>query len=548
LAASVLELLLLAVTFRIAYVLDEAEFLRHIDAHMVFTAAVPERGMSCMSGTEIRTRVAPSPTGRPHIGTAYMALFNYAFAKSKGGKFVLRIEDTDRARSTRESEEAIYDALKWIGIPWDEGPDVGGPLGPYRQSERVDIYKKHCAYLVEKGHAYPCFCTAERLAELRKQQTEAKVPNPGYDGLCAGISKEEAVRRVAAGEQHVIRMKVPKEGECVFRDRIHGEVKIPWTKVDQQVLIKSDGYPTYHLAVVVDDHLMKITHVIRGEEWISSTPKHVLLYDYFGWQAPEFVHLPLLRNPDKSKLSKRKNPTSIVYYRDSGFLPEALVNYLGLMAYSMPDGKEIFSLSDMVASFDIGRISMGGPIFDLQKLTNFNGQYMRKMTPDQLLERARAWKVNEDTWRKIVPLAQPRLNRLSDLVPMSAFLFSDKVEYDPAALTSAEMDGNAAARLLKIAQWELERVAAWDRQAIQDVFSKVAEKENLKMKKLMAPFFVAMSGSAVSLPAFESMEILGRDMVVRRIQYALESLAAAGFELKGKRLQELESYYETTYR
>jgi glutamyl-tRNA synthetase len=224
------------------------------------------------------------------------------------------------------------------------------------------------------------------------------------------------------------------------------------------------------------------------------------------------------------------------------------VNYLGLMAYSMPDGKEIFSLSDMVASFDIGRISMGGPIFDLQKLTNFNGQYMRQMTSDQLLERAKGWKVNDDTWRKIVPLAQPRLNRLTDLVPISAFLFSDRVEYDVAALTSAEMDGNAAARLLKLAQWEIEKVGAWNRQSIQDVFTRMTEKENLKMKNLMAPFFVAMSGSAVSLPAFESMEILGRDLVVRRIQYALESLGAAGFELKGKGLKELESYYETTYR
>jgi glutamyl-tRNA synthetase len=476
-----------------------------------------------------------------------MALFNYAFAKSNGGKFILRIEDTDRARSTSESEQAIYEALKWAGIPWDEGPDVGGSCGPYRQSERLDIYKRHCAELVEKGHAYPCFCTAERLTELRKQQSAAKVPNPGYDGLCAGLSKDEAARRIAAGEPHVVRLKVPKEGECVFRDRIRGEVKIPWAQVDQQVLMKTDGYPTYHLAVVVDDHLMKITHVIRGEEWISSTPKHVLLYECFGWQVPEFVHLPLLRNPDKSKLSKRKNPTSIIYYRDSGFLPEALLNYLGLMAYSMPDGREIFSLSDMVASFDIGRISMGGPIFDLQKLTNFNGQYMRKMTPDQLMERARAWKVNEDAWRKIVPLAQPRLNRLTDLVPMSAFLFADKVEYDSAALITADLDLERTAKLLKIAQWALGRLPKWDRQSIQAVFSQMAEKEKLKMKNLMTPFFVAMSGSVVSLPAFESMEILGLDMVLRRIQYALETLASAGFELKGKRLQELESYYETTY-
>ena len=500
-----------------------------------------------MSDTETRTRIAPSPTGRPHIGTAYIALFNYAFAKSRGGKFILRIEDTDRARSTRESEDAIYEALRWAGIPWDEGPDVGGPHGPYRQSERLDIYKRHCGELVAKGHAYPCFCTAERLAELRKQQSAAKVPNPGYDGLCAGIPKDEAARRVAAGEPHVIRMKVPREGECVFRDRIRGEGKIPWVQVDQQVLLKTDGFPTYHLAVVVDDPLMRISHVIRGEEWISSTPKHVLLYQYFGWQAPEFVHLPLLRNPDKSKLSKRKNPTSVLYYRDSGFLPEAMVNYLGLMAYSLPDGREIFTLKDMIESFDIGRISMGGPIFDLQKLTNFNGQYMRKMTPDELLKRAEAWKVREDVWRKVIPLAQPRLNRLSDLVPMASFLFADKVEYAAAALTSEGVDGAKAARLLKIAQWECEKMPAWNLDSIKAVFARMAEKEDLKMKNMMTPFFVSLSGSAVSLPAFESMEILGRDMVVRRIQYALECLGAAGFELKGKKLDEVEKYYEGAY-
>jgi glutamyl-tRNA synthetase len=501
-----------------------------------------------MNGTEIRTRIAPSPTGRPHIGTAYIALFNYAFAKSNGGKFILRIEDTDRARSTRESEDAIYDALKWVGIPWDEGPDIGGPFGSYRQSERLDIYKRHCAELVEKGHAYPCFCTAERLTELRKQQSAAKIPNPGYDGLCAGISKEEANRRIAAGEPHVIRMKVPREGECVFKDRIRGEVKIPWAQVDQQVLLKTDGFPTYHLAVVVDDHLMRITHVIRGEEWISSTPKHVLLYEYFSWQPPEFVHLPLLRNPDKSKLSKRKNPTSVIYYRDSGFLSEALVNYLGLMAYSLPDGREIFSLNDMIDSFDIGRISMGGPIFDLIKLTNFNGQYMRKMTPAQLMERARAWKVNDDAWLKILPLAQPRLNRLTDLVPMAAFIFADKMEYAPTALISSELDGEKTVRLLKIAQWEFEKLPAWNLEAIKSAFAKISEKEVLKLKSLMTPFFVALSGSSVSLPAFESMEIIGRDMVLRRIQYAIEALATAAFELKGKSLKELESHYETTYR
>ncbi|MDD4737545.1 MAG: glutamate--tRNA ligase, partial [Kiritimatiellae bacterium] len=334
----------------------------------------------------VRTRIAPSPTGAPHIGTAYIALFNYAFAKKHGGQFILRIEDTDQTRCTAESERDIFDALRWAGLSWDEGPDVGGPYGPYRQSERTQMYREHAEILVEKGAAYPCFCTTERLNELRKQQTEAK-QMLGYDGHCASIPHEEAQRRIEAGEPHVIRMRVPEEGDCVVQDRLRGEIRIPWAQVDHQVLVKTDGFPTYHLANVVDDHLMGITHVIRGEEWISSTPKHVRLYELFGWEAPEFVHLSLLRNPDKSKLSKRKNPTSILYYRRAGIMPEALLNYLGQLAYSMSDGREEFSLEDLCSTFELDRVSLGGPIFDLGKLKNFNGRYIRALSPEALLEK-----------------------------------------------------------------------------------------------------------------------------------------------------------------
>ncbi|MCL5270273.1 MAG: glutamate--tRNA ligase [bacterium] len=306
--------------------------------------------------TEVRTRVAPSPTGDPHIGTAYQLLFDYAFARRHGGKCILRIEDTDQARSTRESEAAIFEALRWIGLEWDEGPDVGGPFGPYRQSERTEIYRDHCKILVERGHAYPCFCTPEELEALRRQAGEGDTPgrNP-----CAAIPPAEAARRIAVGQPRVIRMRVPAEGDCAMRDMLRGTIVIPWKTVDEQVLLKSDGFPTYHLANVVDDHLMRISHVIRGEEWISSTPKHLLLYEYFGWEPPVFCHLPLLRNPDKSKLSKRKNPTSIAYYRRAGFLPEALLNYLGLMGYIPPDGREMFTLAEMIGTFDITRVAHG---------------------------------------------------------------------------------------------------------------------------------------------------------------------------------------------
>ncbi|MBU4428210.1 MAG: glutamate--tRNA ligase, partial [Verrucomicrobia bacterium] len=363
-------------------------------------------------------------------------------------------------------------------------------------------------------------------------------------GHCESIPPEEARRRVAAGELHVVRMKIPADGECVFRDRIRGEIKIAWTGVDRQVLLKSDGYPTYHLANVVDDHLMGITHVLRGEEWISSTPKHVLLYKYFGWEAPEFAHLPLLRNPDKSKLSKRKNPTGILYYRDAGYLPEALNNYLGLMAYSMPDGREIFSFDELAATFDLDRVSLGGPVFDLQKLANFNGQYLRRMDVRALADRATSWKLNPSLWQRILPLVQPRINTFSELVPMTAYFFADQLHYPPAALITGDIDGLRTARLLKIAQWEIEKTAAWTSEVIKAIFIGMAEKETLKLKTLLMPFFVAITGAPVSLPLFESMEILGKDMVLRRLQYALEALAGQGFTIKGKELKQLEAVYE----
>jgi glutamyl-tRNA synthetase len=494
----------------------------------------------------VRTRVAPSPTGAPHIGTAYIALFNYAFAKHHGGSFVLRIEDTDQSRSTPESEQAIFDALRWVGIPWDEGPDVGGAHGPYRQSERFEIYRAHAATLVERGAAYPCFCTAQRLTELRTAQEAAK-ENIGYDGLCAGLAPAEVAARIAAGESHVIRLKVPDEGECVFTDRLRGEVRIPWQTVDDQVLVKSDGFPTYHLANVVDDHLMEITHVIRGEEWISSAPKHMMLYQAFGWTPPELVHMPLLRNPDKSKLSKRKNPTSILYYQRAGFLPEAVINFLGLMAYSPADGEETFTLQKMTEMFDIDRVSPGGPIFDLQKLTAFNGRYIRELSPPALLARLKEWMLNDEQWTDIVGMAQPRLNQLSDLVPMSSYLFADRIELTADDLTGCVPEPTRAAELLRLVQWEIEKTGPWDEDVIRAVFERVAELEELPLKKLLALFFVAISGRKVSLPIFQSMVVLGRDLSLRRLHYALDILAGAEVGLKGKKLKKFTKDYEYRY-
>ena len=492
--------------------------------------------------TEVRTRIAPSPTGTPHIGTAYIALFNLAFARRHGGSFVLRVEDTDRTRSTAESEREIVDALRWLGLNWNEGPDVGGPCAPYRQSERTDIYRRHVEELIEQGAAYHCFCTADRLRELRARQEAAKAPL-GYDGTCAALPTDDVRQRLADGEPSVVRMKIPAQGECVFHDRLRGEIRIPWTQVDHQVLLKSDGFPTYHLANVVDDHLMRISHVIRGEEWISSTPKHVLLYQLFGWTVPEFIHLPLLRNPDKTKLSKRKNPTSILYYRRAGFLPEALVNYMASLAYSMPDGREQFLLSEFCEQFDMDRVSLGGPIFDPVKLKRFNGRCIRELGTTDLLQVTKDWILNDEMWLRVLHCAKPRIETLSDLLPSTAFLFADELDYEASAILSAHESPEQILEWLKIAQWEFERSKTWDKEGVRSILEKLALTYDLPIKRFLPIFFIAVSGRAVSLPLFESLELLGREMSVRRLQYAVDKLARSGHTLSKKKLKELSTEY-----
>ncbi|MEF2600465.1 MAG: glutamate--tRNA ligase, partial [Fusobacterium mortiferum] len=311
---------------------------------------------------KVRTRIAPSPTGDPHVGTAYIALFNLAFANSNNGEFILRIEDTDQNRYTEGSEQMIFDALHWLGLNYAEGPDVGGEYGPYRQSERFHLYGDYAKKLVEQGGAYYCFCTQDRLDKLRERQ-KAMGKAPGYDGHCRSLTPEEIQAKLDAGEPYVIRLKMPYEGETIIHDRLRGDIVFENNKIDDQVLLKADGFPTYHLANVVDDHLMGITHVIRAEEWIASTPKHIQLYKAFGWEQPEFIHMPLLRNADRTKISKRKNPVSLIWYKEEGYLKEGIVNFLGLMGYSFGENKEIFSLQEFVDNFNIDKVSLGGPVF-----------------------------------------------------------------------------------------------------------------------------------------------------------------------------------------
>ena len=333
----------------------------------------------------VRCRIAPSPTGDPHVGTAYIALFNLAFARRHNGRFILRIEDTDQVRSHPDSEVAILKSLRWCGLQWDEGPDIGGDFGPYRQSERGGLYRQHADMLIASGDAYRCFCSRERLDEVRAAQKAAGL-DWMYDGHCRDANVELGATRAAAGEQHVVRLRMPTDGETVVPDALRGSVTYENIRVDDQVLLKSDGLPTYHLANVVDDHLMQISHVIRAEEWINSTPKHLRLYEAFAWQPPVFVHMPLLRNADRSKISKRKNPTSLEFYQRAGYLPEAFVNFLGTLGYSMADGREMFDLADFIAHFDFSRISLGGPVFDLLKLRDLNGKYIRAMPPATLAD------------------------------------------------------------------------------------------------------------------------------------------------------------------
>ena len=482
---------------------------------------------------KVRTRVAPSPTGDPHVGTAYVALVNYAFARRHGGEFILRIEDTDQVRSTRESEQAILDSLHWLGLSWSEGPDVGGEHGPYRQSERTAIYARYARELLDHGHAFKCFCTPERLEEMREAQRAAKQP-PHYDGLCLTYTREEVARREAAGEPFVVRLKVPAEGACVFDDALRGTISVEWKTVDMQVLMKADGFPTYHLANVVDDHLMEITHVIRGEEWISSAPKHLLLYSYFGWEPPQLCHLPLLRNPDRTKLSKRKNPTSILYYRERGYIAEALMNFLGILIDSRNDDPQLIGsplLDRIVEHFVLTNIALGGPVFDIPKLTWLNGQWMRHRTVDSFLQ------LLEDfgfTWpaavapgqrEHIAAIAMSRIETLADFGPAIDF-FSNRPEIARRDLELPKLTQDESRSALRSgidALLSLED-GQWDQAQIGERFKSAAVTLDMKFKDVARLFYVAITGSPTALPLFDDVEILGKQESLRRLENALEAL------------------------
>lgn len=489
----------------------------------------------------VRTRVAPSPTGDPHVGTAYIALFNLCFARAHGGQFLLRIEDTDQARSTPESEQTILDSLRWLGLEWDEGPDVGGEHGPYRQSERMELYGKYARQLVDEGKAFVCYRTSQELNELREARRAAG-NSTALKPSDLQLPEEDVARRRDAGDAYVIRMMVPEEeGACAVEDMLRGTIELDWSMVDAQILLKSDGMPTYHLANVVDDHLMEITHVLRGEEWINSAPKHKLLYEYFGWDMPQLCHLPLLRNPDKSKLSKRKNPTSIQYYQRMGFLPEALLNYLGRMGWSMPDDSEKFSLQEMMSQFDVQRVSLGGPIFDVEKLSWLNGMWIREdLDEKQLANRLVDWAYNEGNLMKVLPHAQKRMETLSDFAPLASFLVSGTLPITEVSFKSIKGKRDDIVKGMQFALWRLEAQRHWTRDNIWNDLKGIADATGTKVKDFLAPLFVAIAGSSASFSVVDSMEMLGPDMSRARIRHAIEVLGG----VSKKALKRLEKDYQ----
>jgi glutamyl-tRNA synthetase len=495
---------------------------------------------SNLSEAPVRVRIAPSPTGDPHVGTAYIGLINYIFAQQRGGKFVLRIEDTDRARFVATSEQEIFNSLHWLGLNWDEGPDVGGPYGPYRQSERTEIYREHCDILLANGTAYHCFCTAEELEAVRKQQIAAKLP-PRYPGTCRHLKPATVEANLTAGKPFVVRLIVPPHAgdpttSTTFRDELRGDITFEHNNVDDQILMKSDGFPTYHFANVVDDHLMHITDVIRAEEWISSTPKHVLLYRAFGWQLPRFWHMPLLRNLDKSKISKRKNPVSLIYYRQAGFLPEAMINFLGLMGGGMPaptaesaagqsakaSEADIFTLPDMLARFDVKNIRLGGPVFDLTKLKWLNGEYIRALAPEKFYSALRETILSDAYLSQIAPLVQTRIETLGELGNLTHFFFADDIVPTPEVFIPKKrtFEETVAFATEQLAVLE---ATDWTHEALEPALKKLGEEKQWSVKENFMLLRAIVTGSTMSPPLLESMIVFGKARSLDRVRRFLDT-------------------------
>ncbi len=482
----------------------------------------------------VRVRYAPSPTGLPHVGNVRTALFNWLFARHMNGAFIVRVEDTDQNRLVREAVAGILEGLRWLDLDWDEGPEVGGPYGPYMQSERLDIYNEAAEGLIRRGDAYYCICSPERLKELRKQQSKEK-RNPGYDGKCQQLTAGELRAYRDGGNSPVVRFKMLRDETITVDDIVRGRVGWDSNLTDDFVIIKSDGFPTYHLANVLDDHLMEITHVLRAEEWLSSTPRHIALYGALGLEPPQFGHLPMILGPDRSKLSKRHGSTSLLEYRDMGYLPEAMTNFMALLGWSLDDRTEILDRAALVESFSLERVVKSGAIFNIEKLEWMNGIYIRGLKPEGLAERIAAWwrlyppkgipqRADMDYLRRIAPLIQPRLKTLDDAAERTEFFFKDGLEHTAKDLIQKGMDGESTRKALEASVVLIDGCETFEAEELQGAFEVLRERLELSRRQFFSLLREATTASRVSPPLFETMEVLGRERCAARIRGAIGAL------------------------
>ncbi|HEY40544.1 MAG TPA: glutamate--tRNA ligase [Dehalococcoidia bacterium] len=482
----------------------------------------------------IRTRFAPSPTGALHVGSIRTALFAWLFARHNSGSFILRIEDTDVARKVEGAVESILESLRWVGLDWDEGPEVGGDYGPYIQSQRLGFYQEAARLLVEQGDAYYCYCSPERLEELRAEQVKRKQP-PGYDRRCRDLSEEERKEKEDEGITPVVRLKTPLTGRTGFHDIIWGDVAFSNSILEDLVLLKSDGYPTYHLANIVDDHEMKITHVLRAEEWLSSTPYHFLLYKAMDYQPPEFAHLPMLLGSDRSKLGKRHGSVSITDFREQGYLPEAIVNFLALLGWSLDDKTELMTRQELIANFSLERVSKTAAIFNQEKLDWMNGVYIRSLEPEDFLQRSLSFlerdlppdmprPLSVDYVRQIMPLVQERVKTLAGIPELTRFFFTDRLEYETDSLITRDMTADSTRHALGVARQRLADLPTFDAQSLEGTLRPLAVELRLRAGQLFGTLRTAVTGQTVAPPLFKTMEILGRETCLERIDRVLEKL------------------------
>ena len=482
----------------------------------------------------VRVRFAPSPTGYPHVGNIRTALFNWLFARHYSGKFIVRIEDTDITRKVEGAEKGILDSLRWLELDWDEGPDVGGDYGPYYQSQRLKLYKDAAEKLIEQGDAYYCYCSPERLEAMRSEQIKRKQP-PGYDHHCRDLTPEERAKKEAEGIVPVVRFKVPLEGQTRFKDLIYGDVVFENNTLDDFVLLKSDGYPTYHLANVVDDSAMKISHVIRGEEFISSTPRHLLMYRALGYEPPQYIHTPLILGPDRAKLSKRHGAMSILEYRDQGYLPEAMFNFLVLIGWSLDDKTEIMTRQQLIDSFSPERIGKTGAVFNIEKLDWMNGVYIRGLPIDDFTRRALPFlekglppqvkrPLDVTYVRQIMPLVQERTKKLTEVPTLTRFFFVEELEYDPSLLIAKNMTRAATISTLEVSSRRLSRLSGFDETSLESLLRPLAEELGLKAGQLFSVLRTAVTGEIATPPLFQTMVVLGQERCLKRINEAVAKL------------------------